>query len=189
MKHFTLRQQHVLLILLLCLCIFFFYPYATSNILSLISIPKTIEEEKPLPIAIEITGEVAKPGIYCFAHEVKVSEVIEKAGGLNDNLMLSQECVSMELSNGAKITIGGKSSICVIEAMDPEKRLLYFIPINVNTAGLDELVVVPHIGEKTASAIMNYRRENGHFSSLDELKKVPGIGQRNFNKMKNYLTL
>ncbi len=187
MKNFTLGQQYVLLIIILCLFIVFFCKYSTSNILSLVTISKTIEEEKPLPIAIEIMGEVAKPGIYCFVHEVNISEVIERAGGLKDNLVLSQECFSIELSNGAKITIGGNSSPFVIETMDPEKRLLYFIPINVNTAGLDELVVVPHIGEKTASAIINYRRENGNFSSLDELKKVSGIGQNNFKKMKDYL--
>jgi len=188
MNNFTLRQQYVLLIIILCLFVVFFCKYSTSNILSLVTISKTIEEEKAQPIAIEIMGEVAKPGIYCFEHEVNVSEVIERAGGLKDNLILSQECFSIELSNGAKITIGGKSSPFVIETMDPEKRLLYFIPINVNTAGLDELVVVPHIGEKTASAIMNYRRENGNFSSLNELKKVSGIGQYNFKKMKDYLT-
>ena len=187
MTHFTRRQQYVLLTILLCLGIVFFYPYAATHILSLISIPK-IEEEKPLPIAIEIIGEVGKPGIYCFAHMVTVREVVEKAGGLNDNLMLSQACLSKELSNGAKITIGGQSSACDIAVMDPEKRLLYFIPINVNTAGLDELVVVPHIGEKTASAIITYRQENGHFSSLDELKKVPGIGRRNYKRIKDYLT-
>ena len=133
-------------------------------------------------------GEVAKPGIYCFEDEVNVSDVIKRAGGLNDNWMLSQKCFSVELSNGAKITIGGKSSPCVIEVMEPEKRLLYFVPININTAGLDELVVVPHIGKKTAGAIINYRQGNGNFSSLDELKKVSGIGPYNFKKMKDYLT-
>ena len=188
MKNFTLRQQYVLLIIILCLFIVFFCKYSTLNILSLVAISKTIEEEKPLPVAIEIMGEVEKPGIYGFKYEVNVSEVIERAGGLKDNLILSKECFSTELSNGAKITIGGKSSPFAIETMDPEKRLLYFIPINVNTAGLDELVVVPHIGEKTASAIINYRREHGSFFSLDELKKVSGIGQYNFKKMKDYLT-
>ena len=188
MNNVTLGRQYVLLIIILCLFFIFFCKYSTSNILSLVTVSETIEEEKPLPIAIEIVEEVAKPGIYCFEDEVNVSDVIKRAGGLNDNWMLSQKCFSVELSNGAKITIGRKSSPCVIETMDPEKRLLYFIPIDVNTASLDELMVVPHIGKKTAGAIIDYRRENGHFSSLDELKKVPGIGPYNFKKMKDYLT-
>ena len=188
MNNFTLRQQCVLLVIIVCLFIVFFCTYSTTNILSLVNVSKTIEEEKPLPIAIEIMGEVAKPGIYCFKDEVTVSDVIKKAGGLSDNRMLSQQCFSIELSNGAKITIGGNSSPCLIEAMEPEKRLLYFVPININTAGMDELMVVPHIGEKTAGAIINYRRENGFFSSLDELKKVSGVGPYNFKKVKDYLT-
>jgi len=153
-----------------------------------LTISKVIEEEKPLPITVEVMGEVEEPGIYCFEHEVSIGKVIKRAGGLRDNMVLSQECFSIELSSGAKITIGGKSSPFIIEMMDPERRLLYFIPINVNNAELEELLVIPGVGEKTASAIIHYRQEKGSFSSIDELKKVPGIGHYNSKRMKKYLT-
>jgi len=188
MKNFTLKQQYVVLVIIFCLFIIFFLKYSTLSSFSFLNISKEIEEEKPLPIAIEIVGEVEKPGIYCFEHEVSVGEVIERAGGLKDNSVLAKDCFSMKVSNGTKITIGDNPSSFMIKAMEPEKRLLYFIPININTASLEELVVVPRIGEKTAHAIIQYRKYNGNFSSLDELKEVPGIGHYNFKRMKGYLT-
>lgn len=189
MKPFTVREQYVLLVILLCLCVRFIFPYAASFFFSYVTGYQPIEEEKPLPFAIEIVGAIAKPGIYCFEHPVNLGELIERAGGLNGHPMLPQAFVSRELSNGAKITVGGTFSPCLIERMEPEKRLLYFIAINVNAADLDDLLVVPHIGEKTARSILSYRQANGPFSSINELKKVYGIGPSKLEKMKDYLTL
>lgn len=59
--------------------------------------------------------------------------------------------------------------------------------INLNTAGLTELIRLPGIGEKTAEKIINLRTERGGFRSLDELKDVKGIGDVKFNKIKNFL--
>ena len=136
---------------------------------------------------MELMGEVEKPGIYCFEHEVNVGEVIERAGGLKNNVILIQGHLSTEVSNGAAITIGSDPSSFMMEVMDPEKRLLYFIPINLNTASLEELVVIPGIGEKTARAIIHHRQEYGNFSRLDELKEVSGIGHYKLKRMKRYL--
>lgn len=136
-----------------------------------------------------MVGEVEKPGIYCFEHEVTLGEVIERAGGLKSKVVLAQKYFSTEVSSGTKVTIGGNPPSFAMEMMEAEKRLLYFIPINVNTASLDELMVVTGIGKKIARAIVGYRRKYGNFSCLDELKEVPGIGHNNFKKMKDYLTI
>ncbi|MBW1838977.1 MAG: helix-hairpin-helix domain-containing protein [Deltaproteobacteria bacterium] len=170
------------------LTIFFFrYPH-------LINIPfftqsPEIEKIKPLPIAIEIVGEIEKSGIYCFEDEVSLGEVIERAGGLKSDVVLTEEHFLTEVSNGAKISISSNPSSCTVGMMGPEKRLLFFIPININTASVEELVVVPAIGEKTARAIIYHREKHGNFTSLDELKKVSGIGNYNFKKMKKHLSL
>lgn len=129
------------------------------------------------------------PGIYCFERVVNVGEVIKKAGGLKSDVMLTEERFLTEVSNGAKITIGSDYSSFKIGMMKPEKRLLFFIPISINTADVEELVVVPAIGEKIARAIICHREKHGDFTSLDELREVTGIGHYNFTKMKKYLTL
>jgi len=57
--------------------------------------------------------------------------------------------------------------------------------ININTASLNELTLLPGIGEKKAQAIIKYREEVGSFESKDEIKNVKGIGDSIYKKIKN----
>lgn len=59
--------------------------------------------------------------------------------------------------------------------------------IDINNAGIDELVKLPGIGEKTAEKIVAYRTQNGNFKTLEELMEVKGIGNVKFNKIKKFL--
>jgi len=59
--------------------------------------------------------------------------------------------------------------------------------INLNTAGINELVKLPGIGEKTAEKIIQLRSERGKFKRLEELLDVRGIGEVKFNKIKKFL--
>ena len=52
-------------------------------------------------------------------------------------------------------------------------------PININTANSTEIAnALNGIGLKKAEAIINYRENNGSFSSLDQLNRVKGIGKK-----------
>ena len=59
--------------------------------------------------------------------------------------------------------------------------------ININTAGVTELVKLPGIGEKTAEKIIQLRNQKGKFRRLEDLMEVRGIGEVKFNKIKMYL--
>ena len=59
--------------------------------------------------------------------------------------------------------------------------------ININSAGIEELVMLPGIGEKTAEKILLLRKERGKFRKLDEIMDVKGIGEIKFNKIKKFL--
>jgi competence protein ComEA len=59
--------------------------------------------------------------------------------------------------------------------------------ININTAGIEDLVMLPGIGEKTAQKIIDLRKTKGGFSKLEELYEVKGIGKTRFNKIEKFL--
>ncbi len=59
--------------------------------------------------------------------------------------------------------------------------------IDINRADKDELVDLPYIGEKTASAIIAHREKNGAFKSVEEVARVNGLSVGTFQKIKKYL--
>jgi len=59
--------------------------------------------------------------------------------------------------------------------------------INLNTAGINEFIKLPGIGEKTAEKIIQLRNKRGKFKRLEELMDVGGIGEVKFNKIKKFL--
>ena len=62
-------------------------------------------------------------------------------------------------------------------------------PININKASLEELMQLPHIGEKRARAIIEHRRTYGSFKAVSELMRVPGIGQKVSKDLEDLVTV
>ena len=61
--------------------------------------------------------------------------------------------------------------------------------VNINTAGVEELMTLSGIGKKRAEDIIAYREMNGPFSSTEELMNVSGIGQGLFGKLSGQVTV
>jgi comEA protein len=59
------------------------------------------------------------------------------------------------------------------------------VTININTAAVEELVVLDGIGESLAAEIISHRDKNGNFSRPEDLMKVSGIGKKKFEKIKD----
>lgn len=61
--------------------------------------------------------------------------------------------------------------------------------ININTATIEELRLLPGVGDSTAKNILTYRKANGPFKALGDVVKVKGIGEKKFKKLQGYLKL
>ena len=56
--------------------------------------------------------------------------------------------------------------------------------ININTATLDELQRIPHVGEKVAARIIEHREINGPFRRVEHLMLIQGISDKRFRKIR-----
>jgi competence protein ComEA len=68
----------------------------------------------------------------------------------------------------------------------PAKIIAAEKSINLNTAGIDALITIPTVGNKTAERIIELRTKLGMFKSLDELLRVKNISGKKLAKIKKY---
>lgn len=62
-------------------------------------------------------------------------------------------------------------------------------PLELNAAGLDDLMGLPGVGETRAQAILDYRAQHGPFTRPEELLEVPGVGPATFAALEPYITV
>jgi len=61
--------------------------------------------------------------------------------------------------------------------------------IDLNKATKEELTGLPGIGDVIAERIINYKKENGPFTSVETLMKIKGIGKKKFEKVAPFITV
>lgn len=59
--------------------------------------------------------------------------------------------------------------------------------IDINTASVEELETLPHIGSKTAESIVEFRTTNGPFRRVEHLMQIRGISEERFLELRPYI--
>ena len=195
MRHLSLGQQLLLFLLALGLLAILYLKFYHSPLPA----PK---EETYSEIAIEVVGEVHTPGIYFFRNPPTLKEAIDKAGGVKDAFLQENTPLSEFLETGTRVAISREFSSSSLGEqpnkenpdtvriklgrMEANKLLVFSIPLDLNRASVEDLCLVPGIGESLAREIVDYRRSKGGFLSLEELKHVTGIGEQNWKSFQTY---
>lgn len=149
---------------------------------------------------VDIKGAVKNPGVYKMKVGSRVKDVIELAGGLNEdsdtstiNLakIITDEMViiiytSSELRSNPSLAVTPNNDASYEEVGQSSNTSSI---VNINTATLEELMTLSGIGETKAKAIISYREQNGNFNSIEEITNVSGIGQAIYEKIKKYITV
>lgn len=97
---------------------------------------------------------------------------------------------------GSEITVSVPRELTVAPTAKPEaepapaeETQAITFPIAVNQAGKEELMALPGIGDVLAQRILNYRQENGSFSSPEQLLNVEGIGKQRLEEILDLITI
>jgi competence protein ComEA len=61
--------------------------------------------------------------------------------------------------------------------------------VNINSASVDELQLLPRIGPSVAARIVEHREKNGQFKTAEDLMLVRGIGEATFELLKPYVSV
>ena len=85
--------------------------------------------------------------------------------------------------------IGTNDKIVDYYAGLDEKDIEFAGMVDINSAGIEELMSLPGIGEKTADKIIIKRNELGRFNSIEDIMLVPGIGSKTFEKISSHIRI
>ena len=85
--------------------------------------------------------------------------------------------------------IGTNDKIVDYYAGLDERDIEFAEMVDINSAGIEELMSLPGIGEKTAEKIIIKRNELGRFNSEEDIMLVPGIGSKTFERLSLHIRI
>jgi competence protein ComEA len=125
-------------------------------------------------VVVHVAGAVRRPGVYRMRSSARVDDAVGRAGGATRRADLSQVNLAAQVEDGRQVLVPEK-----VRAGAPAAagETAPDVPLNLNTATLEQLDELDGIGPATAQSILDYRDEHGGFGSVEELGEVPGIGE------------
>ena len=153
-------------------------------------------EQETDAIFVYVCGQVAAPGVYELSAGARVYQAIERAGGTLEGASPESLNLAQQAEDGQKIYVPSKEEAeagtfpqdSSREAASPSQEQGGG-KVNLNTAGLEELMTLTGIGQTRAEAIITYREEEGAFQAPEDIMKVDGIKEGIYEKLKDEITV
>ena len=147
-------------------------------------------------ICVYVCGQVASPGVYELPAGARVYQAIESAGGTLDGAAPESLNLAQQAEDGQKIYVPSKEEAEAGTFPQDDSwgaasssREQGGGKVNLNTAGLEELMTLTGIGQTRAEAIITYREEEGAFQAPEDIMKVDGIKEGIYEKLKDEITV
>ena len=170
----------------------------------------TLSSEKT--VRVYVCGAVRSPDVYELPASSRMTDAVDAAGGFEKDAAKEYLNLAAILSDGQKVYIptnaeieealaagadlyGAEVNITTNSpgiksvgndnaAEQPEGKNASGL-VNINQADKSTLMTLPGIGESKADKIIDYRQNNGGFSSIEDIMLVGGIKEGLFNKVKD----
>ncbi len=141
--------------------------------------------------------------MYRVSGLARVIDAVTAAGGPTNDAVLDAVNLAAALHDGDRVSIPTTGDAAPVPAgVTPSGTAVALggvgrpaagptpeQPIDINTAGVDELDALPGVGPSTAAAIVAHREANGPFANVDALGDVRGIGPAKLEAMRALVTV
>lgn len=132
---------------------------------------------------VHAAGAVLQPGLYRLAPGARVADLLDAAGGPRPDADLDRVNLAAPLQDGERVFVpvagqevppvagGQPAGPSGGAAGTPD------VPLDLNSATLDQLDTLPGVGPATGQAILDERERRGGFRAVEDLLEVRGIGE------------
>ncbi len=143
-----------------------------------------LRSDSPAPVAVEVAGEVPAPGIYLLDRERAVVSNALLAAGWNG--IAADGARKLEPGESLVVAKTEDSFQVISGRMKASSRLALGLKIDLNSASVEDLMLVPRMSFEFAAAIAKSRIEKP-WENVEDLAKIHGIGPKTVLKFEDYL--
>jgi competence protein ComEA len=132
-------------------------------------------------VVVDVEGKVHDPGVVTLPLGSRVVDAIKAAGGLRRGASTAGLNLAQVLTDGQLLSVDVRGPVpTAASGVGAPSSATSSQPIDLNTATFEQLDTLPGIGPVLAQRILDWRGQNGGFTSIDELREVSGIGDATY---------
>lgn len=140
-------------------------------------------------LIVKLTGNTDRNGIYYLPEGAKLGDLFLSAKVSKRQISkIEKGEFELALKSGMVVFIDENGSIS-LGNMAARDKIALDIPIDINQATVEDLNIVPGIGDRMALQIVTVREQSGGFKELEDLKSVKGIKGKKFDSLKRYFMI
>lgn len=139
-------------------------------------------EENVSTIFVYVCGAVVSPQVVELPEGSRARDALEAAGGFSEDAHKEYINLAEKVTDGKKLYF---PTVEEAEELEEEEQNTRMGLVNINTAGPEELMTLPGIGESRAKDILTYREAHGGFEKKEDIQKVPGIKENMYDKLRD----
>lgn len=134
-------------------------------------------------LIVDVTGAVARPGVYRMPAGSRVDDAVRRAGGATAKAELEGVNRAARLADGQQVVVPERVPGGAVASAGGDEEG----PISLGTATVEELDTIDGIGPVTAADIVEFRDQHGGLASVDQLDQISGIGPATMEALRERL--
>ena len=129
---------------------------------------------------MKLSGDLSQGVIYYLPDNAQLFHLLNLAG-IERQEQFDSNLLALPMTAGQTVTLDAGHRL-TLGQMGAALRLALDLSMDLNRATLDDLMLIPGIGESTAAKIVQFREASGPFKKVADLKKIPGIKEKKLDQ-------